>query len=241
MKTVDVKKIFGASVKGTRKLLGVSQEVLAERSDLHRTYISDVERGARNPSLQSIIRLANALEVSVAALFPPELQAGKQNGGVRKDYDQDFVDILLIEDDARDAELTRQAFEQARFPNRIHVVSDGAEALDYLFCLGHHAHRAPAEVPQIVLLDLNLPHMGGLEVLRRIKADERTAMIHVIVLTGLNDAHHIAECQRLGADNYIVKPVDLPGLIQATPQLNLDWALGGPMELKNSHSAAVRV
>jgi CheY-like chemotaxis protein/DNA-binding XRE family transcriptional regulator len=227
--TIDVKKVFGTSVRGWRNLLGISQEELAERANLHRTYVSDIERGARNLSLESIERLAHALEISVSSLFPqPEMKNGRTitaNGNGKG-----LVDILLVEDNPDDVELTLLAFKKSRFTNRVHVVSDGAEALDYLFSKGKYAARRTIERPHVVLLDLKLPKVNGIEVLRRIKADKRTSMIPVVILTISDDNYDIAECRRLGADNYIVKPVDFQRLSQATPQLNLNWALLKPLK-----------
>jgi len=216
-------------VRGWRNLLGISQEELAERANLHRTYVCDIERGARNLSLESIERLARALEISVSSLFPqPELKNGRTltaNGGGK-----DVVDILLVEDNADDVELTLLAFKKSRFTNRVHIVGDGAEALDYLFSKGKYANRRVTERPHLVLLDLKLPKVNGIEVLRRIKTDKRTSMIPVVILTISDDNHDIAECRRLGADNYIVKPVDFQRLSQATPQLNLNWVLLKPLK-----------
>lgn len=229
----DIKKSFGSSVKGWRQQLGFSQEELAERADLHRTYISDVERGARNLSLESINKLARALDISVSALFPPEdaelttngsgVEAGSKSG-------RRVVDILLVEDSANDIELTMQAFKKARFANRVQVAHDGEEALDYVFRRGKFAIRPETEHPQVILLDLKLPKMSGIEVLRTIKADKRTANMSVVVLTVSEDSNDIAECMRLGADNYIVKPVNFARLSQTTPSLNLEWMLLKPSE-----------
>jgi len=231
MSKTDVKKAFGTSVRGWRNVLGISQEKLAERADLHRTYISDIERGARNLSLESIERLARALEISIPALFPqPRHHDGRTITGDNRGTN--LVDILLVEDNADDVELTLNAFKKARFTNRIHVMNDGAEALDYIFCRGKHARRRAGEHPQIVLLDLNLPKVSGLEVLRRIKADKRTCEIPVVILTISEDRYDMAECRQLGADNYIVKPVDFERLSRRTPQLNLDWALLKPPNVK---------
>lgn len=229
----DVKKIFGDSVKARRNQLGFSQEELAERADLHRTYISDVERGARNVSLQSIVKLARALEISVSALFPHTEDADTNNG---KPAGSDVVDILLVEDNADDVDLTLHAFQKARFTNRVHVVRDGAEALDYLFCQGNFTHRSLEEHPQVVLLDLYLPKVSGLEVLRRLKGDNRTRNIPVVVLTASRDGHDMTECRALGAETYIVKPVNFQGLSEATPHLNLNWALIKVMEIKTRRS-----
>lgn len=224
MEKIDVKKTFGSTVKAWRKRLGISQEVLAERADLHRTYVSDVERGARNLSLESITRVAHALRVGVAELFPAELAngTGKTNG-----HSKELVDILLVEDNRDDVELTLHAFNQARFANRISVVTDGQEALNYLFCEGKYASR-PTARPQIVLLDLYLPRVSGLEVLRHLKADERTRSVPVVILTISQVFSDFAECQRLGAETYIIKPLNFQRLSQITPRLNLDWALVKP-------------
>lgn len=228
MQKVDVKKIFGTSVKAWRKRKGFSQEELAERAALHRTYISDVERGARNLSLESITRLARALEISVATLFPPERPNGKSDPIRNNGHAREFVDILLVEDSADDVALTLHAFKQARFANRVHVVSDGAEALDYIFLRGKYSKPRPVARPQVVLLDLNLPKVGGLEVLRQIKADERTRAISVVILTISEMFRNFDECERLGAASYIVKPLNFHRLSLITPQLNLDWALLKP-------------
>jgi CheY-like chemotaxis protein/predicted XRE-type DNA-binding protein len=235
---IDVKKTFGSSVKAWRKRLGISQEELAERADLHRTYVSDVERGARNLSLESITRMAHALAIPVADLFPPESAGGQPAPGKAPGMGQELVDILLVEDNSDDVELTLHAFKQARFANCVHVAGDGQEALDYLFCGGEHAAR-PAGRPQIVLLDLYLPKISGLEVLRRIKADERTSRIPVVILTISQVFSDFAECQRLGAETYIIKPLNFQRLSQITPRLNLDWALLKPAAA--AAAAALRV
>jgi CheY-like chemotaxis protein/DNA-binding XRE family transcriptional regulator len=225
VRKIDIKKIFGASVKTWRSQLGFSQEELAERSDLHRTYISDVERGARNLSLESICKLAHALDISISDLFPPDFKierlfAPKGSGRERK-----LMDVLLVEDNADDADLALHAFKQARFANEIHVVRDGVEALDYLFCRGAYVGRPATEDPQLILLDLNLPKMSGLEVLRRIKSEKRTRSIPVIVLTVSQKDSDVAECEQLGVKTYIVKPLDFQRLSRVTPQLSLDWGL----------------
>jgi len=227
---IDLKKQFGTVVRDRRNRLGISQEDLAERAELHRTYVSDVERGARNVSLQSIAKLASALEISVSGLFPEEIQIGKP-GRARapgNGRDRKLVDVLLVEDNPDDVELTLRAFKRARFTNRVHVVRDGAMALDYLFCRGRFSARTFAQAPQLILLDLNLPKVSGVEVLRRIKADKRTAQIPVAILTVSHDLSVIAECRRLGSEQYIVKPVDLQRLSLVTPQLDLEWALFRP-------------
>lgn len=214
---------FAALLRGWREFRGFSQEELAERADLHRTYISDIEREARNPSLLSIDKLARALELSLPTFFSSPKSAGlKAGNGTRE-----FVDVLLVEDNPDDAGLVLHAFKKARFANQINVVSDGAAALDYVFCRGDYADRQQERL-LVILLDLNLPKISGLEVLRRIKADSRTRKIPVVILTASRQDRDIAECRRLGAETYIVKPLNFQNLSQATPQLHLNWALFKP-------------
>jgi two-component system response regulator len=221
----DVKKQFGAAVRLRRDSLGISQEELAGRAGLHRTYISDVERGARNVSLESIHRLAAALEVPLSVLFSRLGEtAFDKTSGPSLSADE-LVDILIVEDSVDDADLAIKALRDVRMTNRIYVVRDGAAALDFLFCKGAYAHRKRNDRPQIILLDLGLPKIDGLEVLRQIKADSRTRTIPVIMLTGSNRDRDIAASQRLGAEAYIVKPVDFQNLSGVTPQLSLQWAL----------------
>jgi len=206
-------------VKAQRIELGISQEELAHRANLHRTYISDVERGMRNLSLESIEKLAQALELSVSRLFA---RAGDGGGP------DPFVEILLVEDNPDDVQLTLRAFRKARITNVVHVSRDGAEALDFLFATGAHGRRTNQPLPGVILLDLNLPKVDGLEVLRRIKADKTTKDIPVVVLTVSNHDGDIAECRRLGAACYIVKPVGFKNFSEVTPLLRLDWALKKP-------------
>jgi len=221
----DVKKHFGAAVRLRRDHLGISQEELAGRAGLHRTYISDVERGARNVSLESIHRLAAALEVPLSVLFA-RLEEISSELPVRPSVSaEELVDILIVEDSAADAELVVKALKEVRITNHIFVVRDGAAALDFLFFRGEFSQRRRTERPQIILLDLGLPKIDGLEVLRQIKADSRTRMISVIVLTVSDRDRDVMMSQRLGADGYIVKPVDFINLIGVTPQLSLQWAL----------------
>jgi CheY-like chemotaxis protein/DNA-binding XRE family transcriptional regulator len=232
MGKADDKKMFGTSVKVWRELRGITQETLAARADLHRTYISDVERGARNLSLKSITRLAGALDISVAALFPPAREnkiPAPQRGSI---YERKLVDILLVEDNADDVDLTAQAFKRAHFINLVFIARDGEEALDYLFCRGEYAHRRVANHPDVILLDLNLPKVSGLEILHQIKADKRTSMIPIVVLTSSQMFSDIEECQRLGAASYLVKPVNFHSLSRITPHLNLEWALFKQAEIK---------
>jgi CheY-like chemotaxis protein len=219
MATIDLKILLGVAIKKQRTSLSISQEELAHRAGLHRTYVSDLERGVRNPSMDSIEKLARALRLSVSTLFE---QASKDNEA------KQTAEILLVQDNPRDVELTKQSFTQARITNPVRVVHDGAEALDFLFGSGAYATRRGNSNPQVVLLDLNLPRVGGLEVLRRLKADERTRDIPVIVLTASTRDRDIGECRRLGAANYIVKPVGFHNFSEVTARLSLGWMLIKP-------------
>jgi two-component system response regulator len=210
---MNIAERFGASVRRLRFLLNLSQEELAERANLHRTYIAGIEGGGRNLTLKSIDKLARALQVSVATLLLNSSQHGK---------------ILLVEDNQDDADLTLHAFRKAKITNPIQVAGDDEEALEYLFCTGRFAERHIEDRPYLVLLDLDLPKIAGMEVLHRIKADERTKSIPVAILTASQDFQKLDECHRSGALTYIVKPVDFQGLSQATRRLNLSWALLEP-------------
>jgi CheY-like chemotaxis protein len=230
MRKVDLKSLLGSAIKSHRNGLGISQEELASRAGLHRTYVADVERGARNLSLESIDRLASALQISISGLFARVNAAAREGTGADTTVvgSGEMVDILLVEDDPHDVELTIAAFDRARISNRLQVVRDGAEALEFLFREGKYAHRQQEDHPKVILLDLNLPKVSGLEVLHRIKADPSTRSIPVIMLTVSNRDHDIAECRRLGAETYLVKPVDFHRFSEVTPKFSLRWALIKP-------------
>ena len=208
--------LFGRAVRKQRYELGISQEELADRAALHRTYISDVELGLRNVSLKSIAKLARALNLSVPSLFA--------RADVNAAPDRD-VEILLIEDNPRDVELTLRAFWKAKITNVVNVARDGAEALECLFPM---SSETSPHLPGVILLDLYLPKIDGFEILRRIKASPQTEKIPVIVLTASDREEDIAECRRLGVDKYIVKPVGFRNFSDITPDLDLHWTLQKP-------------
>jgi two-component system response regulator len=131
--------------------------------------------------------------------------------------------ILLVEDSSSDEELTLRALRKSNIANRVVVARDGAEALDYLFAQGAFAERDPGEVPQVVLLDLNLPKIGGLEVLRRIRADERTKLLPVVILTSSSEDKDLLVGYASGANSYVVKPVDFTQFAEAVRQLGMFW------------------
>ena len=223
MQSFEVTKPFGTSVRIWRTRLGISQEELAGRASLHRTYICDVERGARNVTLRSIEKLAQALEISVSTLLGYAREPLVKGVRAQEFAAEDLVDILYVEDNPLDVDLATRGLKH--ITNRIHVVPDGQAALHFLFGTGEYAHRKTASRPQLILLDLGLPKLDGLEVLRRIKADPRTSAIPVIVLTASARDRDLQMSKQLGAEAYIIKPVDLKNLTQVTPQLNLHWAL----------------
>jgi two-component system response regulator len=131
--------------------------------------------------------------------------------------------ILLIEDNDDDVQLTLRALKQHRVANRVEVARDGAEALDLLFCRGAHARRDPNVLPNLVLLDLKLPKVAGLEVLEQIRSDPRTKRVPVVVLTSSNVESDLATSYDLGANSYIRKPVDFTQFMQAVDSLGLYW------------------
>jgi CheY-like chemotaxis protein len=139
--------------------------------------------------------------------------------------DTNEIEILLVEDNPNDVELTLRAFGKANLSNRIHVARDGAEALEFVFCEGPHAGRKMEDGPKVVLLDLKLPKVDGLEVLQRIKGDPRTKMIPVVVLTSSRQQRDVVESYNLGVNSYIVKPVNFERFVEAVEQLGLYWLL----------------
>jgi two-component system response regulator len=226
MEKMDLRKTFGAEVKRRRTDLGISQEELAERASLHRTYVSDVEAGKRNPSLASIHRLASALGAPLSAVFcGAETVSPMPRPPFEVGMADRVVNILLIEEDPKAAQLTVALFKKFKLTNNLKVIDDGAEALDFIFCRGAYAKRRIKNLPQVVLLDLELSKVQGLEVLRQIKADARTRMIPVVVLTPVRKDPRCREALRLGAEDCLVKPLDFQSFSQIMPKLSFAWTL----------------
>lgn len=135
------------------------------------------------------------------------------------------VDILIVEDNPRDAELTLRALRKNNLANNVLVAQDGVEALDFFFCRGKFKGRNISNPPKVVLLDLKLPKVNGLEVLRTLKGDKRTAHIPVVIVTSSKEEPDMEEAYNLGANSYVVKPVDFEQFINAMSSLGLYWLL----------------
>jgi CheY-like chemotaxis protein len=135
------------------------------------------------------------------------------------------VEILLVEDTPTDLELALRALRKANLSNHIEVARDGAEALEFIFCEGAYAGRRIQDAPKVILLDLKLPKIDGLEVLRRIKSDARTMTIPVVILTSSKEQTDVVEGYKLGANSYIVKPVNFERFVAAVQELGMYWLL----------------
>jgi two-component system response regulator len=134
------------------------------------------------------------------------------------------LEILLAEDNPEDAEMTMRALRKRNLANRLHWVKDGAEALDYLFCRGQYAGRDPARPPKLLLLDIKMPKVDGIEVLRQVKGSALKAL-PVVVMTSSNEERDVVESYRLGVNSYIVKPVAFEAFLDIVSQIGLYWVL----------------
>ncbi len=139
--------------------------------------------------------------------------------------DLNEIEVLLVEDNPHDAEMTLGALRKHNLANRLHHVKDGAEALAFIFATGSYSSRKVECSPKVVLLDLKLPKVDGLEVLKKMKSDERTQMTPVVVLTSSNEERDVFDSYRLGVNSYIVKPVDFEKFAESMRQLGLYWLL----------------
>ena len=135
------------------------------------------------------------------------------------------VEILLAEDNSEDAEMTMRALRRHNLANQVRWVKDGAEALDYLFCRDQYVGRDPSRPPKLVLLDIKMPKIDGIEVLRQLKADPTTRSIPVVVMTSSNEERDVLESYRLGVNSYIVKPVQFNQFIETVAKIGLYWLL----------------
>ena len=133
--------------------------------------------------------------------------------------------ILLVEDNADDEALALRALKKHTNENKIHVVRDGVEALDFLFCTNAYADRDPHDMPRLILLDIKLPKMDGLEVLRRIRADKHTRLVPVVLLTSSREEQDLVEGYQSGANSYVRKPIDFDEFLEAVRQLSSYWLI----------------
>jgi len=136
-----------------------------------------------------------------------------------------IVEILIVEDTEQDLELALRALRKAKLSNHIHVARDGEEALQFIFCEGPYAERKVENGPKVILLDLKLPKVDGLEVLQRIKSDPRTKSIPVVVLTSSKEQNDVVESYNLGVNSYIVKPVNFEQFSEAIHKIGMYWLL----------------
>jgi len=135
------------------------------------------------------------------------------------------IEILLVEDNPEDAEMTMRALHRNNLVNRLHWVKDGEEALEYLYRSGRYAGRDPARPPKLVLLDIKMPKVDGIEVLRRLKADPATRSVPVVIMTSSNEDRDVVESYRLGVNSYVVKPLQFDAFLETVAKIGLYWVL----------------
>lgn len=135
------------------------------------------------------------------------------------------VEILLVEDNMSDAELTIRALKKNNIVNNLIHLRDGVEAINYIFCKGKYSDRDINDIPKVILLDLKMPKINGIEVLEKIKSDERTKKIPIVILTSSREDPDIRDCYQLGVNSYIVKPVEFDDFLKAVSDLGLYWLL----------------
>ena len=220
---IDLQAWLGATVKTLRRHLGLTQEELAWRAKLHRTYIADIERGARNVTLRSMESLAKALQMTVGELLSNVSVPAPRSNPVTAPGEE----ILLVEDNEADAALTLRALRLGKLANPLRIVPHAEAAWEYLTGTGAEAPTGPRR-PALIVLDLNLPGISGVDFLRCIKADPDRRDIPVVVLTVSRHDRVILECNRLGVANYIVKPLSFADFVRVSPRLNLHLTLGAP-------------
>jgi two-component system, response regulator len=139
--------------------------------------------------------------------------------------ENDPVEILLVEDNPADAEMTLRALRRYNLANKVHWVKDGEQALEFMFRTGAYAGRDPVEVPKLVMLDIKMPKVDGIEVLRRIKANAETRSVPVVVMTSSNEERDVVESYRLGVNSYIVKPVQFESFLETVAKIGLYWVI----------------
>ena len=135
------------------------------------------------------------------------------------------VEILLVEDNPNDAGLTMHSLRKGNFVNKLYWVKDGQQALDFLYCTGDYASRDGEDHPKLILLDLKMPKVDGIEVLQRIKSDQRLRVIPVVVMTSSNEQPDVTDCYRLGVNSYVVKPVEFGAFAEAVAKIGMYWMM----------------
>lgn len=210
---LPILKYFGLVVREFRKEQQLSQEELANLSGLHRTYITDIERGTRNVSLKNITRIAQAVKISLPELFSRFEMIAHEEEKVNASSKLEIlprnpVEILLVEDDLNFIELTLHTLRQWNIANMVHVVRTGPEALDFLFAEPPAKNRS-LKVPKVILLDLYIPLVDGFSVLEQVRNNPATKNIPVVVLTSSSRETDKERCRRLGVEEYLTKPVNI--------------------------------
>lgn len=221
---------FGAVVRSQRLSAGLSQEELAHRSGLHRTYVTDVERGARNPSLNSIKKLSDALGMPLGGLFGLVEEADRREHQVSASSHQESssqhepAEILVAAENSSDADTVIRVLGENNIASHIHAVRDGAEAMDYIFCTGAYKKRDFLKTPDLILLHLRLSKVDAFTILAKIRDNPLTRPIPVVALGAQSD-QDLARAQQHGVTEFIVAPFDFPKLAHASAQLGLQWML----------------
>jgi len=219
---------FGAIVRSQRLSEGLSQEELAHRSGLHRTYVTDVERGARNPSLNSIKKLSDALGIPLGGLFGMVEEADRRESasGISSGRDASpqhkLGEILLVEENGGDADSVIRLLQENNVANRVHVVRDGAEALEFIFGTGAYKKRDFLKTPDLILLNLGLSKVDAVTVLEKIRDNPITRSIPVVALASLSDPN-LGKAQQQGVSEIITPPFDFPKFAVASAHLGFHF------------------
>jgi CheY-like chemotaxis protein/DNA-binding XRE family transcriptional regulator len=227
---LPILKYFGLVVREIRKERQLSQEELAGLSGLHRTYITDIERGTRNVSLKNITRIAQAVNISLPLMFTRFEEIAHAEEKVKKssvkqeEVQRNPVEILLVEDDQNFIELTLHMFRQWNIANMVHVVRTGPEALEFLFTDPSTDDRS-GKVPKVILLDLNIPLVDGFAVLRQVRSNPLTHDIPVVVLTSSSLETDKARCHQLGVEEFLTKPVNVEAFSAVMKRLGFNLFL----------------
>jgi len=221
---------FGLVVKSLRLEQKLSQEELAHRSGLHRTYITDVEHGSRNISLESISKIARALGISIADLFSmiaeysttATAEASVSYTAETKKFEP--VEIIVIEAEQSSHAVLSHTLQDWSVANRIHTFGNEREAFDFLFSNSAQKDRL-ANGRKLILLDLQHPQLNSIQVLEKIRSQNGTRNVPVIVMTSSSNDSKLEQCKRLGIKEYLIKPVSFPDFANMLPQMGLQWHL----------------